>query len=292
MPRIRLVTVIAVLALLAAGSCSSDEDGEGEAWEPCPETSEPVAHPTGEADVLLRVGVSGGLPLPRPMPDELPEVTLYGDGLLLAVGHGPGGPVPGLVERRLSEDEIQELLHLAETACLLDRDSLLELPETYDVPSVRFVVNAGGESHVTSAVGLGWSEMDPNVPASQEEQRGALLDVQAELLALAGAETSPAPIDRLGVFVADAEGPPTDESWPVVAWPLEQPLASFGTEAGAGGVPARCAVVTGADADALVAAVEDLPADRRPSWKDAGSWYQVYLRPMLPDETDCAALIA
>lgn len=292
MRRIATMMLAGLIAIPLVGSCSEGDGGAGETWEPCAEGQEPISHATGETDVVLRIGLSGGLPPPVPMPEGLPTLTLFGDGRLVAVDGAADRLVPVLVERRLTEEQMQEVLHLAEGACLFERDAFLELPETYDVPSIRFAANAEGASHETSAVGLGWSEMDANVPAEQEDQRQALLDVQAKVLELAGSETTAVPTDRLGVFVAEAGGPPTDETWPVVGWPLEQPLAAFGDEAGAPGGGARCGIVAGAEADALLAAVEDLPSGRQPSWKDAGTWYQVYLRPMLPDETECSALLS
>ena len=288
MRRIQVWSLIAFLALVP--SCSGGDGADGEAWEPCAEGSEAVPHPTGGAEVVLRVEVVGGLPLPAPMPEELPQLTLYGDGHIVAVDGAADRLVPALVERRLTEAEMQELLHAAEAACLLEREAFLGIPDAYDVPGVVFLTNTGATSHRTTAVGLGWSELDSAVPAEQGDQRQALLDVHAKALELVRSGAEPASVERLGVFVADAQGPPSDETWPVVGWPLEEPLAMFGEPAGSDAAGARCAVVAGEEARTLLATVAELPSDRQPSWKDAGGWYQVYLRPMLPDEIRCAAL--
>jgi hypothetical protein len=282
---------VGVLALAAA--CSDDgvdrdpEDG----WQTCAVSPGDVSHPTGGSDVVLRIGVVGGLPLPAPMPDELPQLTLYGDGRLLAVDGSPEHLVPGLVERRLTEPEVQAVLHAAERACLLERDAFLQIPESYDVPGVAFVTDAGDASHATTVVGLGWSELDDAVPADQVGQRRALLDVHAAAAGLLEAGTSPARVDRLGVFVIDAEGPPADETSPVVTWPLRRSLATLGAPPQNEESGVRCDVVRGTGARALLAAVADLAWGQRPTWTDDGRWFLVSLRPMLPDELRCGTLV-
>jgi len=284
------VLSLVVVAMLAA-TCSDDDGSGGRTWERCAESSEAVPHPTGETDVVLRIGVVGGLPLPAPMPDELPQLTLYGDGRLLAVDGTLDRLVPALVERRLTEDEMQEVLHAAEGACLLERDAFLEIPESYDVPGVAFVTNADGTSHLTTAVGLGWSDLDSAVPASQVDQRQALLAVHSKTAELIESGASAVQVERLGAFVVDADGPPSDDTWPVVAWPLEERLAAFGHQVGAEQLGVRCAVVSGDDIEALLATVEGLAWGQQPLWTDDDRWYQVSLRPMLPDELRCGTLV-
>ncbi|MEW6059084.1 MAG: hypothetical protein AB1551_02905 [Actinomycetota bacterium] len=291
----RYLPVLLVLGLVVglAGSCS-DEDGdsESEGWQPCEPSSEAVLYPKGPKNVVLRVGQRGGFPPPAYMPDPLPVLTLYGDGRMIGIDESTADQlVPGLAERQLTERELNKLLHGAEVACLLEFDSTLELPETYDVPGVAFEVNTGSTTHLTYAVGLGWSEMDPNVPDDQREQRAALIGFMDDALALLEGAT-PIPTDRLGVFLSRDDAPPTPSDWPQVGWPLDRPLADFGQASPEAYPEVHCAIATGKDAKALLAVLEGLPPDQAPYWLEGRSWYHVELRPMLPDEGDCAALVA
>jgi len=288
-----LVALVLTLVAILAGSCS-DGDDEGGSWHPCKRSTEAVPHATGPTDVVLRIGGSGGLPPPSFMPDSIPDLTLYGDGWLLGIdGATAGQLVPGLAGRQLTEDEVQALLHDAEAACLLERDAFLDLPDVFDVPGIAFRTNTGSASHQTFAIGLGWSEMDPNVPADQKEQRAALIDfMDGAFKLLDGGAATPLETERLGVFFSEADARPTQSDWPTVTWPLEEPLATFGQASPEAYPNVYCTVAEGKDVRTLLAVVEGMPSGQNPYWQDGKSWYQLELRPMLPDEKDCAALIA
>jgi len=290
-----LVALVLVLVVGLAGSCSEgdgDTDTETESWQPCERSVGAVPHATGAKNVVLRIDQRGGLPPPAFMPDSLPYLTLYGDGRLMGIDETTADRlVPGLAERRLTNMEVRKLLHDAEAACLLERDAVLDLPETYDVPGIAFEVNIGTDSHRTFAIGLGWSVMDPNVPDDQKEQRAALIDFMNDGLALLEGAT-PIPKVRLGVFFSKADVPPTPSDSPQVTWPLDQSLADFGQASPEAYPEVHCAVATGRDAKALLAVVEGMPSGQLPYWRDGKSLYQLELRPMLPDERDCAPLVA
>jgi hypothetical protein len=275
--------------LLAA--CGSD-DGKT-AWEPCEQSSADITHPTGATEVVLRVTYGGGFPPPAFMPDELPTITLYGDGRVLTVDPATEGDlVPGLLETRLTEDQVQQILHDAETACLTTSEARLELPGVYDVGGVSITVNAAGRSLTTSAIGLGWDQMDANVPDAQTAHREALLETLGRLQSVVeDVGSTPVTTDRLGVFFQEADGPPTQSDWPTVTWPLSEPLAAFGTASPEAYPEVRCAIAEGRDAASILEAVEGMPSGQLPYWQDSGVWYQLDLRPMLPDEPHCAALV-
>jgi hypothetical protein len=233
------------------------------------------------------------------MPDDLPDYTIYGDGRLVAVDPNSAGLVPSLLQRHLTEDELQLLLHGAEATCLVDEAAFLDLPEVYDVPGASFIIDTGSGPQQTVAIGLGWSEMDPNVPADQVGQRAALMafgsNVSNLLLPPPGGDVvpvTPLQTDRLGVFFTKADSSARTSDWPTVEWPLEVPPAEFGTASPQAWPEVRCAIAEGLDADTLLSAVEGMPRDKTPYWVNGDTWYQLELRPMLADETDCAALVA
>ena len=70
-------------------------------------------------------------------------------------------------------------------------------------------------------------------------------------------------------------------------WPLAQPLSAFDPPEN---LPAAqtglvCGVVSGEEADALVAAAQD--ANALTPWVSKEQRYQVSFRPLLPDEAGC-----
>jgi hypothetical protein len=88
---------------------------------------------------------------------------------------------------------------------------------------------------------------------------------------------------------ADADQPGTDElPSRTVPWPVPGDPAAFGAPAEMDGW--RCGVVGGPEAEAWYAALEE--ADQLTRWIAGGHRYQVWARPLLPDEPlDCAPLI-
>lgn len=289
MRRTCLVLALSLCPFLAA--CGSD-DGKA-AWEPCEESSADITHPTGATDVVLRVTYGGGLPPPAYMPDELPAITLYGNGRVLTIDPTTTSDLmPGLLETQLTEDQVQEILHDAETACLTTSEARLDLPGVYDVGGASIRVDTGGSSRTTFAMGLGWDQMDATVPEAQTAHRDALLGVVNSLQSVVeDAGGGPVAAQRLGVFFQEADGPESQSDWPTATWPLSEPLADFGTASPDAYPEVSCAVADGEDAASILAVVDGMPSSQLPYWQDGEHWYRVDLRPMLPDETDCAALV-
>jgi len=290
--RYLLIAFALVLVAIFVGFCSRGNNERG-GWQPCKRSPDAIPHASGATDVVLRIDESGGLPPPSFMPDPIPHLTLYGDGRLIGIDAATAaGLVPGLAGRQLTEDEVQTLLHNAEAACVLQRDASLDLPGAFDVPGVTFESNTGSASHLTFAIGLGWSQMDANVPADQKVQRAALIEfMDGALKLLADGAATPLETDRLGVFFSEVDGPPTQSDWPSVTWPLEEPLATFGQASPEAYPNVHCSVVEGKDVLTLLAVVEGMPSGQNPYWQDGKRWYQLELRPILPDEKDCAALV-
>ncbi|MGZ8607770.1 MAG: hypothetical protein ACXWXQ_12075, partial [Actinomycetota bacterium] len=147
-------------------------------------------------------------------------------------------------------------------------------------------------THTTFSVGQDFAEIAESIPDWQNEQRAALSSLYQDLMAIAeDAGLAPyQPEGGLGVFFEQME-PASAEGTLTAPWPLKAPLATFGQP-----LPeyssARCGIAEGTDAAAVLAALTPDAAGSVPVLEDAGAFFQVVTRPMLPGETDCLALIA
>lgn len=283
-----LIALVLLVPLLA--TCSDEEGGGGEnGWEPCEETSSDIGHPTGSSDVILRTGYGGGLPPPIVMPDELPDLIVYGDGSVLVADQAGSYTTPAMLEGSLDEPQIQQMLHAVEGTCGLERDWTLDA-EVYDVPGFWVETTTDEGTHRTWVTGLGMDEIAGSIPDEQDEQRAALMDLDSQLNTIAEeAGLAPYVPEELGVYLEPTEGDPT--TIPSAPWPLEEDLATFG-EPHPNITTVRCGTVTGDDATTVVAALQPGADGTVPALEDEDVLFRVYTRPMLPGETDCLALIA
>lgn len=261
-----------------------------------------VEHPTGPAELVLRVELVGGLLPPSESFRAIPEFSLYGDGTLITPGPQvelyPPPALPSVNVRSLTEEGVQVVLRAARQAGLLGPDRTYDYPFIADAPFTRFTVVAEGRRHVTSAYALGLeeggdgflSEEDRRARARLAEFRSRLAALESWLPAGSVGPDRPYRFDRLAVLVLPAPSPaePGLEQ-PVAPWPLDSDLASFGQPLPEGS-PApglRCGVVEGAELERLLAVA------RRTSvltpWESGGSVYGLAFRPLLPDETGCPA---
>ena len=290
----RVVVVLALLAPLLA-SCGDEDGGGGDGgggngWEPCDVTAVDIGHPTGGTDVVVRFGYGGGLPPPMYMPDELPDLLLYGDGRLLVSDPEGSWAVPRMLESQLDEAQVQRMLHTIEGTCSVERDWQLDAP-VYDVGGLFIQVTTDEGTHTTFSVGQDFDEIAESIPDWQNEQRAALSALGPDLWAIAEeAGSVPYEPEGLGVFFEPMDGAPA-EGTPTAAWPLKVDLATFG-EPNPMYATARCGIVEGADIDAVQTALTPDPSGHSPVIEDAGAYFQLVTQPMLPGETDCLALVA
>jgi hypothetical protein len=286
----RGVPTFALLALFVALLSSCGDGGAENGWEPCEMTSTEIGHPTGSTDLVVRFGYGGGLPPPIYMPDELPDLLLYGDGRLLVADQTSSWAVPRMLESRLDETQIQRVLHAIEGTCSLERDWRLDAP-VYDVGGLFIEVTTDEGTHTTFSVGQDFAEIAQTIPDWQDEQRAALTSLDQDLMAMAeAAGLAPYEPEALGVFFEQMQATPA-EGTPTAPWPLKADLATFG-QSHPEVVSARCGIVEDGDATAVLAALAPDPAGLVPVLEDAGAFFQLVTRPMLPGETDCLALIA
>jgi hypothetical protein len=263
-----------------------------------------IPHSTGAGQAVVRVEIVGGFVPPSFFVLEVPRFVLYGDGLVVYSGPQvliePPPALPNLRQLRVDEAGIQAVLAAAVAAGLAGEDRAFRNDLVMDASTTVFTVAIGDRVTTTSVYALGL-ELGPNAPA---EQVAALEPINAFFAGLADLPAwlpagsivepeGPFSIERLQVVsqpVADAGLQPTEAA----EWPLRTPLAELGDAfsavpvSGIGLVPfenARCGVVAGADAGALVAALSEAGAFT--AWESDGELYAVYPRPLLPDEVGC-----
>ena len=304
MHRSSILPIAAVLVALFLGVAAAGPRAVA-AQNTTPAGDDPIAHPTGHDEVVLRVEVGGGLLPATAFLTAIPSFSLYGDGRVVVQGPVPaifpGPALPNLRLTRLSEEGVQAILRAARDAGLLDRDARYVNMRVADAPTTTLTVSAGDRTTVVEAYALGIAE--EGAPAAEREARRelarfveALNDLPAWLPADAILEADvPFPVERLQVIVQPVDptrpapaGPDADLVPDPVTWPLATPLADFGDPVTWPGlVAARCAVVEGTDAERLVAALEE--ANALTPWESEGTVYDLYPRPLLPDERGCAA---
>jgi hypothetical protein len=295
MRRLPTIVVTGVLALAACGGLNDDgttgtTGGTGGTGATGPE---PIEHPTGADEVVLRWEYRDGFVPYEYLLKRLPSWTLYGDGRLIVEGPMieiyPSPALPNVLVRRLSEEGVQAILAAAEDAGLLDGDASYDYRCITDAPTTVFTANAGGSTSVVSAYALGDGN-EANCPDVDVEARKTLAGFRDRLGDLSwlpdgsvGAEEA-FDADEVRIYVLPYQGQPDLPQEPV-AWPLETPLDRFGKPVEGGFEDTRCGVVGGADLEVLLPLLQD--ANDLTPWTSDGTDYRLVVRPLLPDEHDC-----
>jgi hypothetical protein len=266
---------------------------------PGPTASPGITHPTGAADLVVRIESGGGFVGPTYQLRQLPWLSIYGDGRVMVLGPQieiyPGPALPNVVTFRISEEGLQKVLEEALAAGLLSADAHYEYPGIADAGTTTFTVVAGGKRHVVSAYALSeGGAMDSQLDPETLRARTALLAFQEKALDLRSwlraAVVEPEAVyrfDALRIFVAPPQ--PADQGLQptVVDWPLATPLSSFGVPVVGNLGDTRCGVVSGDDLAKLLPAVQS--SNELTLWRSGDKEYQLILRPLLPDESGCPA---
>ncbi|MEO6123675.1 MAG: hypothetical protein ABIR32_08170 [Ilumatobacteraceae bacterium] len=122
-----------------------------------------IEHPVDADEVILRYGLVGGFTTRQYAFIQIPSVLVTGDGRLITPGimtlEYPGPLLSVLNERSITEEGIQKLLALADSA------GLLAPPPDYsaevlvaDAPDTRVEIHADGATYIHQAVTLGFDE--------------------------------------------------------------------------------------------------------------------------------------
>ena len=267
-PRVLAPTVVvaASFVLLAACGGSGPEVASDPVGSP---STEPVVqgieHPTGADDVLLSIETGGGfVPVEYALTAQ-PTLLLTGDGRLLRPpSAGKQARLIPMSVAQLSEEQVQDLLGLAEDA------GLLAPPPDYiadggaqiaDAPTTTVTIAAAGDTWSHAAYALGFdAESGPRQALSGFVDAASAAVAEVEAVAFEPAEVE--------LFVQQ-----TDLEREVVAWPRDD--VSLADVSG-------CVAVPAGDLVSLLSSTSLLA-----TFSQAGALYSVSASEVLPGDEPC-----
>lgn len=291
MARTTAFLMIIGVALVAVGCGGGSGGNTSTTGAATTTTLAPVDHAKGSSDLILQVSTSGGL---IPIESKLtytPEFSLYGDGRVIATGAQiaiyPGPALPSLQTAVLSEAEIQSILHAAVAAGLAKENVDYGKSNVTDMATTVVKLNVDGKSYETQIYALGAEEESSGLTAAQEHARGMVDDFRGRLATLSGFVAQEPTwktyeYSSLAVYSKVIDTTATTTSTDVapnqLAWPLAD-LATLGSDADNG---FRKAVVAGQDLNTLSSSLKN--ATQITQWSSNDKLYNLYFRPLLPDE--------
>lgn len=290
----RSVIVPVVLLLTVAAVSAFTFVGCGEAGGGITTTGpsgDSVIHPTGPDEVILRVDFgSGFVPISYNL-TRLPQFTLYGDGTVIVLGPTiaiyPGPALPNLQTTKISEEAVQAILSAAREAGLFSTGVDYGRPGITDVGTTIITINADGTSYESSIYALGM-EADPALTMEQQQARAAISALLGKLqdtqpfetveLTWAPYDYSALAIYSVAVNATDLPGP-EDVQPNRLEWPLGD-LSMIGEPVQPEGF--RKVVISGDDLATLKPLFDQ--ATQITLWTVGDREYNLYFRPLLPDE--------
>ena len=294
MTRLRGTLIAAAVPLFLLGACARPV-GAGGVADPSSGTPEsaPASAPGGNA-LVLRVETFGGFAPADRVVGRIPQISVYGDGRVITEGPlpaiYPGPALPNVQVQVVSAELVQEMVSEGLTAGVRSGTDYGR-PNVADAPTTRVtVVTAGGKQSVTAEALSEAQSNDPRLTAAQRQARAKLAGFVRKLSGLPAAEGMPASVaydpDAVAVLArpwtaqGSMGGPENPEkAWAGPALPGAYLNPSF---------KIGCVVASGAAKDKIIAAAKDATAIT--PWTQGGTKYLITFRPLLPDETACAAL--
>ena len=297
------VIAAAVIPLLAActGSGSPGGGSPGGSGTP-PAGTQGIAHPTGALDLLLSITYEGGMLRPDMVFNQLPPLTIAGDGTVIVQGAQidifPGPALPAVMSRRLSEAGLQLILErVAATGFFAESATFTEESLAMDAPLTVFTLHADNREVIVKIGALGSyrtpAEMPPNMTERERQAHLTLAPLYDNLSQLDGLIPASAweetdwhdyRAESLRLLVANVDGEPADPSGipgGIVEWPIDGDPATFGDP-----YPilegARCGIVEGADAATWYDVLAQ--ANQLTRYSAGDHTYQVTPRPVLPGD--------
>jgi hypothetical protein len=281
-----LLTAAAAIPILL-GACAQPA-GTDQAGSSAPVTE---SVPASE-EAVLRVEYRGGFVPPEFLVGRLPMVSVYPDGRVITEGPvpliHPGPALPNLQVQQVTPAVVAELLDEALAAGVKTGTDFGQ-PGVADVPSTHITVVADGGTQTVDVVALREVQADdPMLTQAQKDGRKKLVKFVDRLTALPTAEGMPPAKPYEPAELAVIASPWTDPGDGLSAKPTPWPGPELPGEFLNQNLEIRCVAVTGAEKDAVWAAAGK--ANMQTPWESAGKQWRVMFRPLLPEESGCAAL--
>jgi hypothetical protein len=267
--------ILGLAALLAAAGCAGEGSG----------TADP-APAFGPDELVLQVAHIGGL---RGMGGyaDVPELSVYGDGRVITVGPQiaiyPAPALPNIQVAKIPPDTVATLWSLAETAGVGKKLDFGQ-PNVADATTTRIKLRTQAGLVVTDVYALRESTSTDGLTADQQANRAALRTLLTAVEGKVGGKAG-SPYQATAVaglareWSADPNVTEPEVAWPGPALPGQR-LSNTAT---------GCVVATGEQAQSILAAAAH--ANAATPWTSGGKRWLVQIRPLLPDETDCASLV-
>ncbi len=245
-----------------------------------------ISHPSGSADVVLRMESGGGLVPPGFFATDAPIFTLYGDdtAIFRPATDPTGTGLPPFVKATLDAAQVDSLLDFAlTTGHLTTARHSYSVGGVYDAGTVTFTIDAGGISKSVSVYALGISNNQTN-PESADyaafEQLSVLLgDFDKEIRlghATSAGTYAPSQYRAILIEAPGAQNP--------IAWPWDDvTLDDFAVVTGH--APARLAAITSEQAAKLTTVPSGGVRGVAVASRDGTRQFSLSLRPMLPGDT-------
>ena len=293
MTRLRGTLIAAAVPLILLGACARHTAGAGYAsGAPSGDPESAPAASPGADELVLRTESYGGFVPADQNVGRLPTVSVYGDGRLISEGPVPavypGPAMPNVLVQRITPELVQELVREGLSAGVRNGTDLGR-PGVADAPTTRVTVVTGGGRQIVTADGLSEAAADdPRLTAAQRQARAKIAAFEKKLSGLPAQQGLPQPTayepDRLAVFATPYTAPTGLPASPAKAWPgpaLPGSDVDAATKAG-------CVVVAGAQKDKVLAAAKN--ANAVTPWTAGSAKWRIVFRPLLPDESGCAAV--
>ncbi|MEV0154892.1 hypothetical protein AB0H57_14255 [Micromonospora sp. NPDC050686] len=272
-----LVPLLLLTASCAQQAGPSAADGAGS-------TSYPADVP------VVRIDYTGGFVPPAVVATRLPGLSVYGDGRVISQGPVPAiYPGPALPNIQVGKIGAAEIAKLVEQARAAGVGTAVDLgtPTMTDVTTTRFTVRGPvGVEEVEVYALHEATGPEAGLTAEQRAARDKLRAFADSLTNPTGATTQPYQPTAVAAVAQPWVANEEDQKQAEVAWPGPAlPGASLGDGLGLG-----CVAVTGSAVQQVLDAAAK--ANTATPWTSGGKRWTITLRPLLPDETDCASLSA
>ncbi|MEO6349446.1 MAG: hypothetical protein ABIP53_02245 [Candidatus Limnocylindrales bacterium] len=252
-------------------------------------TAEPSPSPTPEPmapTAVVKIEQVGGMLPPWETLKFYPSVVLYSDGRLIMQGPQmdlyPGPALPNLQVTHLTQQGIDQILVWAAEAGLQGPDRMLG-EQIMDAGVTVFAITTPAGIHRTTVTSMG---SDGAEIRALNQFQDILSTVRQWLGDDVLGDDEPYAFDRLRIVTVPAD-PQVDPMATIVAWPLDAPLATIGQPVSEG-VDYRCAEISGDDLEQMLPLFEQ--SNQLTIWRSDAELYQLYLRPLLPDDEACPGI--